>query len=222
MQEAWVRSLPLPGEDPLEKGTVTHSSILAWRIPWTIQAVGSERVGHDWATFTFMSYRWYSKPCPVSCLTVTETPTRWKSLTTPWPDCSQDISCLNSNNLPRKMETNGPWNWRLTMPKTTKMMLVRLPMPNFKMTVGADCIFCVQVALCVNKSSCPLTVSQEALAFGQMPALPPPLMLASRTKQTSFPPTWPLYWLLGSSSQTAVSVTVPQHFHHPKKISFTC
>ena len=33
MQETWVRSLG--GEDPLEKGTATHSSIVAWRIPWT-------------------------------------------------------------------------------------------------------------------------------------------------------------------------------------------
>ena len=33
MQETWVQSLGL--EDPLEKGTATHSSILAWRIPWT-------------------------------------------------------------------------------------------------------------------------------------------------------------------------------------------
>ena len=33
MQETWVRSLG--GEDPLEKGTATHCSILAWRIPWT-------------------------------------------------------------------------------------------------------------------------------------------------------------------------------------------
>ena len=35
-------------EDPLEKGKVTHSSILAWRIPWTIyKSMGSQRVGHD-------------------------------------------------------------------------------------------------------------------------------------------------------------------------------
>ena len=34
MQETWVRSLGW--EDPLEKGKATHSSILAWRIPWTI------------------------------------------------------------------------------------------------------------------------------------------------------------------------------------------
>ena len=39
-------------EDPLEKETATHSSILAWRIPWTeepgeLQSMGSQRVGHD-------------------------------------------------------------------------------------------------------------------------------------------------------------------------------
>ena len=50
MKETWILSL---GQgDPLEKGTVTHSSILAWRIPWTeescgLQSMGSQRVGHD-------------------------------------------------------------------------------------------------------------------------------------------------------------------------------
>ena len=39
-------------EDPLEKGMANHSSILAWRIPWTeqpggLQSMGSQRVGHD-------------------------------------------------------------------------------------------------------------------------------------------------------------------------------
>ena len=39
-------------ENPLEKGMATHSSILAWRIPWTeelgrLQSIGSQRVGHD-------------------------------------------------------------------------------------------------------------------------------------------------------------------------------
>ena len=34
MQETWVQSLSW--EDPLEKGEATHSSILAWRIPWTV------------------------------------------------------------------------------------------------------------------------------------------------------------------------------------------
>ena len=50
MQETWVQCLGW--EDPLEKGTIPHSSILAWRIPWTeepgrLQPMGSQRVGHN-------------------------------------------------------------------------------------------------------------------------------------------------------------------------------
>ena len=50
MQEIWVRSLGW--EDPLEKEMATHSSSLAWKIPWTeepgrLQSMGSQRVGHD-------------------------------------------------------------------------------------------------------------------------------------------------------------------------------
>ena len=43
MQETWVR--PLGQEDPLEKGTATHSSILAWRIPWTVEPGGLQSMG---------------------------------------------------------------------------------------------------------------------------------------------------------------------------------
>ena len=51
--ETWVRSLGQ--EDPLEKRMAIHSSVLAWRIPWTeeprgLQSTGPQRVGHDWAT----------------------------------------------------------------------------------------------------------------------------------------------------------------------------
>ena len=45
VQETWI--LSLSWEDPLEKGKAAHSSILAWRIPGTIQSMGSQRVGHD-------------------------------------------------------------------------------------------------------------------------------------------------------------------------------
>ena len=71
MWETWVRYLGW--EDPLEKEMATHSSILAWRIPWTeepggLQSTGSQRVGPDWATFTsgdisgglFCSYNHYT------------------------------------------------------------------------------------------------------------------------------------------------------------------
>ena len=45
MWETWVPSLGW--EDPLEKGKTTHSSILAWKIPWTVQSLGSQRVGYN-------------------------------------------------------------------------------------------------------------------------------------------------------------------------------
>ena len=50
MQETQVRSLGL--EDPLEEGMASHSSILAWKIPWTekpgrLQSVGLQGVGYD-------------------------------------------------------------------------------------------------------------------------------------------------------------------------------
>ena len=50
MWETWVGSLDW--EDPLEEGMATHSSILAWRIPWTeepgeLPFIGSQRAGHD-------------------------------------------------------------------------------------------------------------------------------------------------------------------------------
>ena len=50
MQETWVRSLSW--EDPLEEGMATHPSILAWRIPWTVepsglQSIRLQTVGHN-------------------------------------------------------------------------------------------------------------------------------------------------------------------------------
>ena len=48
MQENQETRVQSPGwEDPLEKEMATHSSILAWKIPWTEESVGSKRVGHD-------------------------------------------------------------------------------------------------------------------------------------------------------------------------------
>ena len=58
----------------MEKAMATHSSTLAWKIPWTeepgrLQSMGSLRVGHDWATslslFTFMHWRRKWQPTPV-------------------------------------------------------------------------------------------------------------------------------------------------------------
>ena len=75
----WMGTLSLITEFPasssvLEKAMATHSSTLAWKIPWAeepgrLQSMGSRRVGHDWATslslFTFMRWRRKWQPTPV-------------------------------------------------------------------------------------------------------------------------------------------------------------
>ena len=58
-QEMWVRSLGW--EDPLEEGIATHSSILAWTIPWReepggLQSTGLQRVGHDRSDLALSTY----------------------------------------------------------------------------------------------------------------------------------------------------------------------
>jgi len=66
MQETWVQSLGW------EKEMATHYSILAWTIPWTeepggLQSMGSQRVGHDLVTNTFIYDKYpsqHSIPCP--------------------------------------------------------------------------------------------------------------------------------------------------------------
>ena len=50
VQKIWVRSLV--GEDPMGRRVATHSSVVAWEIPWTeepggLESIGSQRVGHD-------------------------------------------------------------------------------------------------------------------------------------------------------------------------------
>ena len=56
MRETWIQSLGW--EDLLEKGIATHSSFLAWKIPWAIKSMGSQRVRHNWETFTSHTTLW--------------------------------------------------------------------------------------------------------------------------------------------------------------------
>ena len=63
MQEAWVQFLGQ--EDPLEKEMATHSSTLAWRIPWReepgrLQSMGLQRVRHNWATSLHFTSRHFT------------------------------------------------------------------------------------------------------------------------------------------------------------------
>ena len=90
MQETQVRSLGW--EDPLEKEMATHSSILAWRIPWTqkpggLQSMGPQRVKHDWETDTFPFTLWV---CSWECLPLSMILVCWEeSLARGIPDSSQ-------------------------------------------------------------------------------------------------------------------------------------
>ena len=70
MQETWVQSLNW--EESLEEIMASHSSIPAWRIPWTeepggLQSLGPQRVGQDWATeHTHVQHPWvWLSPCIV-------------------------------------------------------------------------------------------------------------------------------------------------------------
>ena len=116
-------------------------------------------------------------------------------------DCSHDINCHNSEDWPQEMETNWPWNWRLTACKTIKVPLVRPPMTNFK-TVRADCA----VSAC---SPLPLA---HWLSVGRVNLWTGPAFLypaASIHSKASFPFHQPCvfisFWVV--SSQTPLLVT---------------
>ena len=94
MWETWVRSLD--GEDSLEKWMATHSSILAWSIPWTkepsvLQCMGSQRIGHDWVTLI-------SSVQPLSHIQLFA-----NELQHARPPCSSPI--------PRAYSDSGPLSW---------------------------------------------------------------------------------------------------------------
>ena len=106
MWETWVRSLGW--EDPLKKEIVTHSSFLAWRIPWTEKSTGLQRVGHDWATslhgiHTYIHARMRAQSlqsCPTLC-----DPMDWSLPgSCPWEFFRQEhwsgFPCLPPEDLP--------------------------------------------------------------------------------------------------------------------------
>ena len=102
MRETWVRSLGR--EDLLEKEMATHSSILAWRIPWKeepgkVQSLGSQRVWHDWSNLV-CNIR--STPLPlIFRVPVSWTQTAIYSLFTPWSHllfCMLEDFCFTAGN----------------------------------------------------------------------------------------------------------------------------
>ena len=121
MQESWV--LSLDGEYPLEEGMATHSSILAWKIPWTegpggLQSMGLQRVGYSWNDWACMHAHSYELPDPWTGNFGQRT-----SLTSAWLKLSQNyatsktmsVQSLSISSLSQVGET---WIaiWRLSLP----------------------------------------------------------------------------------------------------------
>ena len=85
----------------LEKGMATHSSILAWRSPWTeepggLQSMGLQRVGHDWSDLACMHpFLWFNSVQSFSCVRLFATP--WTAA------CQAFLSITNSWSLLRLM-----------------------------------------------------------------------------------------------------------------------
>ena len=120
MQETWVQSLDW--EDPLEKEMATHSSFLAWRIPWTeepggLQSLGSQRVRHNWVmrldhsvSHLVVFWIWHLPSClehSTSCLTSSSSGvprpaivrmTVWWTFTTPLRSFG-DPYCVSARRL---------------------------------------------------------------------------------------------------------------------------
>ena len=112
MQEiAEMQFSSLSQEDPLEKEMVTHTSILAWKIPWTeepvgLQSMSLQRVGHNWATNTWLTLELHFMAASGWKLTVkskdeslsgqlSEEP-EWATNSTPWRNTWHSVKAVRS------------------------------------------------------------------------------------------------------------------------------
>ena len=109
MRETWVRSLGQ--EAPLQKEMATHSSTLAWRIPWRkepgrLQSMGLQRVRHDWATSYCHGLWQWGRQRPTPCKKVQEVSQR-----------SWDGSGQTPSRRQRSSPTNAPsQHWEQFLP----------------------------------------------------------------------------------------------------------
>ena len=105
MWETWVWSLGW--EDPLEKEMAIHSRTIAWKIPWTeepgrLQPMGSQRVGHDWATliWSIYSYWWIDYHSVQFSLSVVSDSLQPHELQHARPPCPSLTPGVYSNSCP--------------------------------------------------------------------------------------------------------------------------
>ena len=130
-----------------------------------------------------------------------------EKLTTWWPDCTQDLSFHNSENWPQKKWEQVHPNWRLTVPKTTKIMLVRPLMTDWRWLLEMTMLFLQVTAsptLSINART-PCLSGEEVSLWKNIHHLPP--TVASTWNKANFPfhPICPVYWL---------PFPAPTHFHN--------
>ena len=172
--------------------------------PGVLRFMGSQRVGHDWATelrvikhsqgplVLSQGLQIIFEPYPVS-LSYRYWNPRWEKLL----HDDQTVSTTEAATILRtglkEMWTNGPWNWRLTVPKATKVMLVRPLMANWTWLLEMTLLFLHIRSAPPTKSVCE---SSYPLLFGvdggislwtdvchPLPPPPPPQLPASEIKQ---------------------------------------
>ena len=109
----------------------------------------------------------------MSCLTDTVSLIRWKKLAPWWPDRSHDLRSRNSENWPQGNRETWTLNWRLTVPETIKMMLVRHRWPVSGWWSELTVLF-LHVAPPSSIKLLPPDCQRGESAFGQMSTLLPP------------------------------------------------
>ena len=120
MWETQVRSLGQ--EDPLEKGQAIHSSIFAWRIPWTkktgsLQSMKSQNVRHDWETNTFKVHL-HSKGSSRDAIKA--------------PGIQRELTMYSYTRLQQCQKKKGKWLSKTIVTKSRENIL--------SLTQGASCI----------------------------------------------------------------------------------
>ena len=142
MWETWVRSLGQ--EDPLEKEMATHSSTLAWKIPWMgepgrLQSMGSQRVGHDWATSLHFNY--FQKTLDIHNL---KRIIQFKQVpfenVEVWFTSVSSVQSLSGRNWTNLLQPHGLQHARLPCPSPTprvysKLMSIKSGMPSNYLTL---------------------------------------------------------------------------------------
>ena len=123
-----------------------------------------------------------------------------KRLTTWWPDFSHDIGCHNSDNWPQTNGKKRMLELKITISKTTSMMLVRPSMPIWRWLSEMTGVLHILPSPPTSfyKSSCPSGCQWGQSAFGQTSTTPTPSCQNLEKSKLCFLLTWPIYWLLSS------------------------